>query len=180
MAKGGSLGTGPGRGHTPEPSAHQQSHLRHLHHAAWHGNRFHVKVHRKMRTITESPYFNGFIMFVISANALALAMETEDALKTKSWSLCFSVLDYIFLLVYTIEFIMKIIAEPVRYWKSGYNLFDFLILITSLANTILSWSKHGENDDLAALRVLRALRTLRTLRTVSFIKGLQVIIYLMA
>ena len=135
--------------------------------------------HHAIQKITESSAFNGFIMFVICMNALFMAMESEDAFKATYWVEAFSALDYTFLAIYTLEFILKLYAEPIMYWKSGYNVFDFIILVTSIAQVVLSWARLGQSE-LKALRVLRALRTLRTLRTVSFIKGLQVgaILYL--
>ena len=137
------------------------------------GPRCDHRFHKSIRRITESTYFNGFIMCVICLNALIMAMETEDSLDVEGWRLAFDVLDYMFLTIYVVEFVLKIYAEPVQYWKSGYNIFDFTTLVTSLAQVILTWAKLGESR-LDALRILRALRTLRTLRTVSFIKGLQV------
>ncbi|XP_014669434.1 PREDICTED: cation channel sperm-associated protein 3-like [Priapulus caudatus] len=92
----------------------------------------------------------------------------------------FTIADEVFLAIYTVEFILKIYAEPKNYWKSSYNLFDVTVLAISWIQMGLSQieSDSGGNDDSQwqALRILRVLRTLRTLRTISFIRGLQVLV----
>lgn len=130
--------------------------------------------HQTMCRITESQLFNGSIIFIIFINALFIALETAEELK-KEHDYLFTVVDFIFLGVYTIEFAMKLYAEPINYWKSYYNLFDFGVLTISFVQAGIM-SASGEESDLNGLRVLRALRTLRTLRTVSFIRGLQVLV----
>ena len=133
------------------------------------------KCHRVIQIITESSIFNGGIIFIIIMNAFFMALETDAFIKEAIGSDVFKGLDYFFLVLYSVEFIMKIYAEPKNYWKSTYNLFDILVLALSYVQGVMEWTHKGEVDErLGALRVLRALRTLRTLRTVSFIRGLQV------
>lgn len=133
-----------------------------------------LEFHRLIRRMTESQFFNGFIIVTIFINAFFMALETEESLEEKLSNL-FNILDNICLGIYTVEFILKIYAEPINYWKSYYNIFDFLILAISWVQSSLTWWQ-GDSEDskLKSLRVLRALRTFRTLRTVSFIRGLQV------
>ncbi|XP_033114150.1 cation channel sperm-associated protein 3-like [Anneissia japonica] len=133
-----------------------------------------LKFHRFVVKVTESAGFNAFIMLTILLNALFMAIETDSVLKIK-FRTVFIVTDEIFLAIYTLEFILKIYAEPIRYFYSSYNLFDLFVLVISYVQVILVNVATGSTN-LSALRVLRALRTLRTLRTVSFVKGLQVLV----
>lgn len=96
-----------------------------------------VNFHRFVVRITESNWFNGFIMITIVANALTMALETDHGLKVKFLTV-FDFLDELFLGIYTLEFIMKIYAEPVRYFYSSYNLFDLLVLLISYVQVSLS------------------------------------------
>ncbi|XP_077999655.1 cation channel sperm-associated protein 3-like [Glandiceps talaboti] len=130
--------------------------------------------HKYVQRVTESSLFNGLIMTTISLNALFMALETDRGIKESAYAL-FIFADDIFLAIYTAEFILKIYAEPVRYFYSYYNIFDFIVLIISYFPTIFS-TAGANTSDVDFIRVLRALRALRTLRTVSFIKGLQVLV----
>ena len=101
----------------------------------------------------QKPIFNAIIMGVIMINALAIGLETMDSLKNAHGKL-FQIVDELFLSVYTVEFILKVYAEPRGYWKSSYNRFDFLILFISYIQAILDTINVGDN-------VLKPLRLLR-------------------
>lgn len=124
----------------------------------------------------ETKGFQALIMAVIVANSVSVAVETDDRIAY-DYADIFNYMDYAFLAVYTIEAILKIYAQPRGYWQSGYNRFDFLILLFSyllfLQNvlTVLAFFKQ-----VTFLRVLRSLRALRALRGVSFVRRLQVIL----
>ena len=92
-------------------------------------------------------------MGVIMINALVIGLETMDSLK-KSHGQLFQIVDELFLSIYTVEFLLKLYAEPKGYWKSSYNRFDFLILFISYIQAILDMINVGDN-------VLKPLRLLR-------------------
>lgn len=94
-------------------------------------------------------------MFIIGINAVVIGLETSDSLKQEHREL-FETLDYLFLSIYTAEFILKVYADTKGYWKSAYNLFDFIILALSMIQIILDQLKVGDN----ILKVLRLLRGL--------------------
>ena len=96
-------------------------------------------------------------MFIIGINAVVIGLETSDSLKQEHRKL-FETLDYLFLSIYTAEFILKVYADTKGYWKSAYNLFDFVILALSMIQVILDQLKVGDN----ILKVLRLLRGLLT------------------
>ncbi|EDO37902.1 predicted protein, partial [Nematostella vectensis] len=89
--------------------------------------RFDYNFHKFVQKVTTSSLFNGSIMFVIVGNALCIGLETVDDYKDV-YENTFKTLDEFFLSVYTMEFFMKLYAEPRAYWKSSYNIFDFSIL----------------------------------------------------
>jgi cation channel sperm-associated protein 3 len=138
--------------------------------------KFRSHLHRYVVWYVNSLYFNTLVMMVILANALAIAIETERDIAREYMSV-FEAFDVCFLTVYTLEFVLKIWAEPLGYWKSNYNKFDFSILVISflqlLAPVFVLFSIFGQ---FTFLRVLRAVRALRALRSVSFVRSLQVIV----
>ena len=135
--------------------------------------------YRKFRDVckilTESTFFNAFIIVTIFINALVLALETYDHIKNSSGN-AFESLDNIFFSIYTIEFFLKLVAEPKKYWINLYNLFDFVILMCAFAQKIVQWASGIDDARLGSLKVLRALRTFRTLKTISYVKGLQILV----
>ena len=107
----------------------------------------------------QSPLFNGFIMGVIVLNSLVIGFETVEEWKQAHTNV-FKALDEFFLAIYTMEFLMKLYAEPKGYWKSSYNRFDFSILALSYVQVIMDELNVGDKI-LTPLRLLRGLCTLR-------------------
>ena len=96
---------------------------------------------------------NG-IIGVILFNAILLGMETSDTLMASFGPLILS-LDRLCLAVFVVELALKLIAYGGRFFRSGWNLFDFAIVAVSLIPATQGFS------------VLRALRILRVLRVIS-------------
>ena len=99
------------------------------------------------------PIFNGFVMLIILVDSLVVGLVTIEGLKKRNEAL-FLALDTIFLAIYTIEFCLKVYAEPKEYWKSSYNLFDFAILALSYLQVLLDNLKVDEGS----LKILRLFR----------------------
>ena len=102
------------------------------------------------------PIFNAFVMLVILINSLVVGLETIDNLK-KNNADAFFTLNTIFLVIYTIEFALKVYAEPKNYWKSSYNIFDFAVLALSYVQVLLDNLRVLEVDE-GSLKILRLLR----------------------
>ncbi|XP_055338643.1 cation channel sperm-associated protein 3-like [Paramacrobiotus metropolitanus] len=134
------------------------------------------RLHGHMLQWTHHWSFNGAVILTIAVNAIVLAIETTDNLD--SWTLlAIKVLNDIFLAVYTIEFFVKIYVDPTGYWKNGFNLFDFIVLIFTWVDFAVTVSASSQNSSqFGFVKVLRILRLLRVLRTISFIQSLQVIV----
>ena len=87
--------------------------------------------------------------------------------------------EYVFLVIFTAECIMKIIAQGFfqhqnAYLRNGWNILDFIIVIIGVVSTIMSTLEIEQLD----VKALRAFRVLRPLRLVSGVPSLQVIIAL--
>ena len=102
----------------------------------------------------EQPGFGWFITTVIVINAILLGMETSPTLMGWAGPVIVA-LDNLCLGIFVGEITLKITAYGLRYFRNGWNLFDFTIVGIALIP-----SAHG-------LSVLRALRILRVLRVIS-------------
>jgi voltage-gated sodium channel len=105
--------------------------------------------------IADSKQFQLFILAVILANAIALGLETYDAIDSEIGE-ALNLLNDIFLGVFVVEIAIRIAAHgrrPQDYFKSGWNVFDFLIIGGAFVP--------GVRQNATALRVLRLLRIVR-------------------
>ncbi len=108
----------------------------------------------------ESPLFQRAILAVIVINAIVLGLETSKTAMAEAGPLLI-LLDRIALAIFVVEIALKLFAYRASFFRSGWNVFDFLIVAVSLAPTSEGFA------------VLRALRILRVLRLVSLIPSLR-------
>ncbi|NSX53556.1 ion transporter [Parasulfitobacter algicola] len=102
----------------------------------------------------QSPLVTNTIIGVILFNAVILGLETSKPLMDQFGDVIL-MLDKICLAVFVVEIVLKLIAHGFRFFKSGWNLFDFAIVGVAIIPGAQSFS------------VLRALRVLRVLRVIS-------------
>ncbi|KAG7222211.1 hypothetical protein INR49_016625 [Caranx melampygus] len=96
--------------------------------------------------------------------------------------------EYLFLIIFTVEAFLKVIAygllfHPNAYLRNGWNLLDFIIVVVGLFSAILEQATKGDGatpiGGKAAgfdVKALRAFRVLRPLRLVSGVPSLQVVL----
>lgn len=102
----------------------------------------------------DRPHIRQFIIGVIIFNAILLGLETPPEVMGTAGTIILT-LDWICLAIFVIEIALKLVAHGARFFRSGWNVFDFLIVGIALMP-----ATHG-------LSVLRALRILRVLRVIS-------------
>jgi voltage-gated sodium channel len=112
---------------------------------------------QKLRDYIETNRFQYFIIAVIIANAITLGLETAPVLVGRTGMQVLQILDLLFLAIFTIELLAKLLVYRLTFFRSGWNVFDFMIVAISYLPFIES------------LSVLRALRILRVLRLVSMV-----------
>ena len=108
----------------------------------------------------DTPNVRNFIIGVILFNAILLGMETSPAIMSGAGPLIIA-LDRICLGIFVVELALKLFALGPRFFRSGWNIFDFVIIGISLT------------PGAQTLSVLRALRILRLLRVISAAPRLQ-------
>jgi voltage-gated sodium channel len=108
----------------------------------------------------DTPNVRNLIIGVILFNAVLLGMETSPAIMSGAGPLIVA-LDRICLGIFVVELALKLFALGPRFFRSGWNIFDFVIIGISLT------------PGAQALSMLRALRILRLLRVISAAPRLQ-------
>jgi len=109
--------------------------------------------------IVYSSQFELFIAFIILVNAVSLALLTMPDIESEVKE-TLSELDTFALYVYFVELIMRIVSygkQPWKFFRQGWNIFDFSIVVLSFG--IFS----GETIILRLLRIFRLIRIFRFL-----------------
>lgn len=121
--------------------------------------------------IANHKFFQRFILLTILLAGVVVGIQTyKNFAYNHSGILNF--LDSFILGVFTIEVIIKIIAEgkkPLNYFKNPWNIFDFIIVAACLLEPVLPISN-------SFLPVLRLARILRVLKLVTTLPKLQVLV----
>ena len=102
----------------------------------------------------ERPTIRNAIIGVILFNAVILGLETSPSVMAVAGPVIL-LLDRACLAIFVVELVLKLVALGPRFFRSGWNIFDFVIVGIALV------------PDAQGLSVLRALRILRVLRIVS-------------
>jgi len=109
----------------------------------------------RLAEFLDRPAVRNGIMWVIVFNAIILGMETSPTIMATAGPLLLA-LDRICLGIFVVELVLKLYALGPRFFRNGWNIFDFVIVGISLIPTS------------GGLSVLRALRIMRVLRLISF------------
>lgn len=108
----------------------------------------------------ESKRIQSLVIGVILLNALILGLETSRAAMESAGGILLA-LDKLCLLVFIAELAVKMFCYRSHFWRSGWNVFDFLVVAIALVPGAGVW---------AVLRSLRVLRVLRLLTAVPSLK----------
>ncbi|CAM4717079.1 unnamed protein product [Leuciscus chuanchicus] len=148
-------------------------------------------IRRAALHLVEWKPFDIFILLAIFANCVALGVSKpfpEDDSNATNHDL--EQVEYVFLVIFTIETFMKILAyglvmHPSSYIRNGWNLLDFVIVIVGLFSVVLETVTHKSGETTSHtpgkpggldVKALRAFRVLRPLRLVSGVPSLQIVL----
>mgnify|MGYP001528015166 FL=1 len=109
---------------------------------------------RRVKKLVEGKNFDFLIMSLICMDAVILGLMTSDAMNRFFEGGLF-ILDRLFMAIFIIEMIMKIFAFGKKFFKSGWNVFDFAVIAISSV-PFASW-----------FIIFRTFRLLRLLRYVN-------------
>jgi voltage-gated sodium channel len=108
--------------------------------------------------IVESPFFTGFILAVIIANAVVLGLQTYPEIEEGRGDLL-NFLNDLFLAIFVLELALRIGAygrRPHDFFRSGWNIFDFVVIAVAFVP--------GIRESSTLLRLARLLRVVRVVR----------------
>ena len=131
-----------------------------------------------LREFADSNFLDNFIMACIFLNMISMAMNFDN--PPEAYNQALVLVNYIFTGVFIAECILKLLAYgPIGYFHSGWNKFDFFVVIASIVDLIVDNIDGIDASFLKSfqiIRVLRVLRVTRVLRLVKALKGLEKLI----
>lgn len=117
---------------------------------------------KKLAKILDGNKVQSFITGLIFINAITLGLETSSSIRSYIGAYL-QIFDSFVIMVFTVEITLKLYANGLRFFKNGWNIFDFTIVLISLIPAT------GSLSVLRALRVLRILRLLKMVPRLKFI-----------
>ena len=142
--------------------------------------RLFIYMHLIAELIIHHPVFEQCAIGVILANSVTMMIDDPTGKNTNP---IFDELEHVFLLLYSIEMILKILGLGLilgenAYLTDSWNILDFVIVLSSYppyfsnAEAVVEGGDSGGGLDLSGLR---AFRVMRPLRTISSVRGLKVL-----
>ncbi len=127
--------------------------------------RFVFRAQKRLKKIDSSKLFQGVVIAVILLSALLIGVKTHNL--SENTMAILTLLDFGVTVFFVIEIIIRFLASPNKkqFFRSGWNIFDTVIVIGSLIPT-------GGSGVLLA----RLLRVFRVLRLVSMVPELRLLI----
>ena len=107
-----------------------------------------------LKAVLESERFGRIITAIILINAVTLGLETSKEVMARFGSVIL-LIDNLCLAVFVAEILAKLSVYRLKFFRGGWNIFDFVIVGIALIPAA------------QGLSVLRALRILRVLRVIS-------------
>ena len=113
--------------------------------------------------LKESRIFQFIVVSIIILNAITIGVNTYNLGQFIRQSINY--IDYSITIFFVIEILIRFIAEPkkLNFFKSGWNIFDTLIVLLSLVPI-------PNNSSFLLLRLLRVFRVLRLISVVPELK----------
>ena len=113
----------------------------------------------------QATWFDVIMVIIIALNTAVIAMTYHR--MSKSYEMFIEVMNYIFVFVYNVEFVMKIIGIGKQYFThSSWNIFDFAwVMLSDFAIVLIIFGFQGPIHNIIVF--LRAFRLVRLLRFVN-------------
>ncbi len=91
---------------------------------------FYKDEQRRLAKLVSGFSFDMFIMSVILADAIVLGLMTSDSINLYFHNILF-LLDRLFMAIFIVEMFLKIYALKKKFFESGWNIFDLVIVAVS-------------------------------------------------
>uniref|UniRef100_A0A671YWB7 Voltage-dependent L-type calcium channel subunit alpha n=1 Tax=Sparus aurata TaxID=8175 RepID=A0A671YWB7_SPAAU len=140
----------------------------------------------KVWYVVNSTYFEYLMFTLILLNTICLAMQHHG--QTKNFNDAMNILNMLFTGLFTVEMILKLIAfKPRGYFSDPWNVFDFLIVIGSIIDVILSEINvstmptltllNSEENARISITFFRLFRVMRLVKLLSRGEGIRTLLW---
>uniref|UniRef100_A0A668SD00 Sodium channel protein n=1 Tax=Oreochromis aureus TaxID=47969 RepID=A0A668SD00_OREAU len=120
-------------------------------------------------------FFDVLIMVLICLNMVTMMVETDEQSKEKEIILYW--VNLVFIIIFSTECSLKIIALRQHYFAVGWNIFDFVVVILSIAGLLLADIIEKYFVSPTLFRVIRLARIGRILRLIRGAKGIRTLLF---
>ncbi|XP_042730304.1 sodium channel protein type 2 subunit alpha-like isoform X15 [Lagopus leucura] len=119
--------------------------------------------------------FDISIMILICLNMVTMMVETDD--QSKEMETILSRINLVFIILFTGEFVLKLISLRHYYFTIGWNIFDFVVVILSIVGMFLAEMIEKYFVSPTLFRVIRLARIGRILRLIKGAKGIRTLLF---
>uniref|UniRef100_A0A8C6UMF3 Sodium channel protein n=1 Tax=Neogobius melanostomus TaxID=47308 RepID=A0A8C6UMF3_9GOBI len=119
--------------------------------------------------------FDISIMIMICLNMVTMMVETDDQSEETENVLYW--VNFIFIVVFTGEFLLKLFALRHYYFTNGWNIFDVVVVILSIVGMFLADLIEKYFVSPTLFRVIRLARIGRILRLIKGAKGIRTLLF---
>uniref|UniRef100_A0A3Q3R061 Sodium channel protein n=1 Tax=Monopterus albus TaxID=43700 RepID=A0A3Q3R061_MONAL len=120
-------------------------------------------------------FFDIFIMALICLNMVTMMVETDEQSTEKETILYW--VNVAFIIIFTTECCLKMIALRHHYFAVGWNIFDFVVVILSIVGLLLANIIEQYFVSPTLFRVIRLARIGRILRLIRGAKGIRTLLF---
>lgn len=129
--------------------------------------------------MTCKPFELGITICILVNISVMIATEDDESILKDT---ILSNINFVFSIIFICEMVLKLSAFGRAYFLSGWNIFDFFVVMASVLDIILAktGTSNSQSSALSILpqiaRIFRVLRVTRLLRMFKRFKGLQKLI----
>ncbi|KAM6957792.1 sodium channel protein type 4 subunit alpha B [Aplochiton taeniatus] len=125
--------------------------------------------------LVTTQFFDIFIMVLICLNMVTMMVETDDQSEEKERILY--LINLVFIIVFTSECCLKMVALRRHFFAVGWNIFDFVVVILSVVGILLADIIEKYFVSPTLFRVIRLARIGRVLRLIRGAKGIRTLLF---
>uniref|UniRef100_UPI0037E71A3F sodium channel protein type 4 subunit alpha B n=1 Tax=Semicossyphus pulcher TaxID=241346 RepID=UPI0037E71A3F len=125
--------------------------------------------------LVTTQFFDIFIMVLICLNMVTMMVETDEQSAEKENLLYW--INLAFIVIFTSECSLKVIALRQHYFAVGWNIFDFVVVILSIVGLLLADIIEKYFVSPTLFRVIRLARIGRVLRLIRGAKGIRTLLF---
>ncbi|XP_029990090.1 sodium channel, voltage gated, type VIII, alpha subunit b isoform X4 [Sphaeramia orbicularis] len=119
--------------------------------------------------------FDISIMIMICLNMVTMMVETDDQSEETEEVLYW--VNFVFIVIFTGEFLLKLFALRHYYFTNGWNIFDVVVVILSIVGMFLADLIEKYFVSPTLFRVIRLARIGRILRLIKGAKGIRTLLF---